>query len=215
MESNKPTEEFEPVSTLAPTDLAPTEIHRAPALSTHDRCVACGAPLASDQRYCVECGQRLGRARLPFMDDPIQHMAPAGSQPAARSRGSANTTLLAGIGTLLLAMGVGVLIGRSGQGSAGKGASSPIPVVTVPSTGAAASATGSEVLGASTSSSTTKQEGTKSGKSGKSSSSSATKSSPPAKAVTVGSAGKGPGYQKGHFTGNFFGGEEEGKEGKK
>jgi hypothetical protein len=31
---------------------------------------------------------------------------------------------------------------------------------------------------------------------------------PPPKVVTVGSAGKGPGYQKGHFTGNFFGGEE-------
>jgi hypothetical protein len=31
---------------------------------------------------------------------------------------------------------------------------------------------------------------------------------PPPKVVTVGSPGKGPGYQKGHFTGNFFGGEE-------
>jgi hypothetical protein len=27
----------------------------------------------------------------------------------------------------------------------------------------------------------------------------------PAKSVTVGTPGKGPGYQKGHFTGNFFG----------
>ena len=29
---------------------------------------------------------------------------------------------------------------------------------------------------------------------------------PPTKAVTYGSSGTGPGYQSGHFTGNFFGG---------
>ena len=58
---------------------------------------------------------------------------PAGRPPARGSRRSsgmsANSTLIAGIGTLLLAMGVGVLIGRSGNGSSAK--SSGVQVVDV------------------------------------------------------------------------------------
>src|ERR1700743_1398390 len=29
-----------------------------------DRCVNCGAPLSSDQRYCINCGERRGAARF-------------------------------------------------------------------------------------------------------------------------------------------------------
>jgi hypothetical protein len=59
--------------------------------------------------------------------------------PSAWQRGNV-LTLIAGIGVLLLAMGVGVLIGRSGSSSAG---STPAPqVITVGGgTGAASTAT--------------------------------------------------------------------------
>ena len=31
-------------------------------------CAECGAPLAEDQRYCLNCGQRRADARLPFLE---------------------------------------------------------------------------------------------------------------------------------------------------
>src|SRR5580693_6368518 len=37
----------------------------APA-SAHERCAGCGAALAEDQRYCLQCGARRGRPRLDF-----------------------------------------------------------------------------------------------------------------------------------------------------
>jgi hypothetical protein len=80
--------------------------------------------MAADQRYCLECGHRRGDPRLPFMDavvfmDAMRQPAVAASAPAPprerRPRMSANATLVAGVATLVLAIGVGVLIGRSGD----------------------------------------------------------------------------------------------------
>lgn len=80
--------------------------------------------MAADQRYCLECGHRRGDPRLPFMDavvfmDAMRQPAVAASAPApARSRPSRmspNASLIAGVATLVLAIGVGVLIGRSGD----------------------------------------------------------------------------------------------------
>jgi hypothetical protein len=99
--------------------------------------------MAADQRYCVECGQRRGDPRLPFMDavvlmdtlikGPGQGAPPP---PKKRRRMSANATLIAGIGTLLLALGVGVLIGRSGEKSGPAASTTPV-VVRVPGSGSA------------------------------------------------------------------------------
>ncbi len=33
-----------------------------------EQCPSCGAQMAADQRYCLECGLRRGDPRLPFMD---------------------------------------------------------------------------------------------------------------------------------------------------
>ena len=45
---------------------APTrELPTAPATASEDRCGNCGTPLAHDQRYCVECGERRGQSRFP------------------------------------------------------------------------------------------------------------------------------------------------------
>ena len=97
-------------------------------------CASCDAPLAGDQRYCLECGER----RLPMSSvlaggipsgagapgggtQAPTAPAPPGSQPpkAPPADGAAQRnnalTVIAGVGVLLLAMGVGVLIGRSGS----------------------------------------------------------------------------------------------------
>jgi hypothetical protein len=81
-----------------------------------DRCTNCQTPLAPDQRYCVNCGERRGRARfsqemLAAQAAPTTADAPA---PPRRHhpRVSSAATLVAGVATLLVAMGVGVLIGH-------------------------------------------------------------------------------------------------------
>jgi hypothetical protein len=135
-------------------------------------CPHCGATLALDQRYCLECGaprtylggMLLERLRTSAANGqpgqppqaggpnaalppnglaPPNGVAPFGA-PASTSpwqRGGA-LTLIAGIGVLLLAMGVGVLIGRSG-GSSGSSSAPPqvISVGGAPSTGAAGTPT--------------------------------------------------------------------------
>src|SRR6188472_1980390 len=78
--------------------------------------------MAADQRYCLECGQRRGDPRLPFMDavvlmDAVKRPRQAAPPPPKKKRTgvSPNAALIAGVGTLLLALGIGVLIGRSGN----------------------------------------------------------------------------------------------------
>ena len=105
----------------------------------NDNCASCGTPLAVDQRYCLRCGQRRGDPRLPFMDavvlmDAVQRTqhAPPPPPPAKKRRGgiSPNAALIAGIGVLLLALGLGVLIGRSGHSETASAPQTP-QVITV------------------------------------------------------------------------------------
>ncbi len=92
------------------------------AMTGSEQCPSCGAAVLSDQRYCLSCGQRRGDPRLPFMDAVVfmEAMkgppATASPQPAKKQRRiSPNAALIAGVGTLLLALGIGVLIGRTGD----------------------------------------------------------------------------------------------------
>lgn len=199
----------------APTEELPvvaSTVRAAPLGSTREQCAACGAPVAADQRYCVECGQRLGGARLPFMDDAARHSGRSNVQATtpAKARLSVNSTLIAGVGTLLLAMGIGILIGRSSPGSS---KASPVQYVTAPGAGIVGSAgtaagTGAETT-PSTGESSSSNGSSKSSKSSKTAAKASKAKLPPPKVVTVGSPGKGKGYEKGHFTGNFFGKGEE------
>jgi len=115
------------------------------------RCAKCGAALAPDQRYCLECGERtapmrsvlLGGPQAPDPVGPATPPSPPGASPPGSSlpdgagqRGSA-LTVIAGVGVLLLAMGVGVLIGRSGA-SRQTAPAQVISVAATPSTGTAA-----------------------------------------------------------------------------
>jgi hypothetical protein len=104
---------------------APSTQIRSSAAKSGDQCPSCGAVLAADQRYCLECGHRHGDPRLPFMDavvlmDAVKRPRQAPPPPPKKKRSgiSPNAALIAGVGTLLLALGIGVLIGRSGNHTA-------------------------------------------------------------------------------------------------
>jgi hypothetical protein len=115
---------------------------RNPLTGAGDNCPTCGASLAPDQRYCLSCGHRRGDPRLPFMDavvfmdaaqGPRKPPAAAAPPPASRDKRplmSANASLVAGVATLVLAIGVGVLIGRSGESGSNNVAAQP-QIITV------------------------------------------------------------------------------------
>jgi hypothetical protein len=161
-----------------------------------ERCPACGSPLATDQRYCIDCGERRGEPRLPLMGGPTPPPAPRAREP----RGASAAALIAGVATLLVALAVGVLIGRSGQRPVA--ANSPsYRVVTVPAAGgttaAAATATPSAVA------TTTVAKALKKAK--KAATPPPQKAATPPPTVKVGQKGHGRGYKNGKFTGDFFG----------
>jgi hypothetical protein len=100
--------------------------------------------LADDQRYCLECGER----RAPVSSSLLGGSPPAGLQAAAPAAGpapepppaapgggrSSTLTVIAGVGVLLLAMGVGVLIGRSAGSRQPAASPQVITVAGTPST---------------------------------------------------------------------------------
>ena len=113
-----------------------------------DACPVCGAKMALDQRYCLNCGNRRGDPRLPFMDAVVFMEAsrqPQGGAAAAaaapppappqKSGVSPGTTLIAGIATLILAVAVGILIGRSGDDSSAPAAAAKPTVIQVGGSG--------------------------------------------------------------------------------
>jgi hypothetical protein len=90
---------------------------------TPDLCASCGARLLADQRYCVACGERRGKPRFTLPSaGASQSRSPAARTGEARTpRMSASGGFIGVVATLILAMGVGVLIGQNAAGSnAGK-----------------------------------------------------------------------------------------------
>lgn len=184
------------------------------ASTAPEACVSCAAPLAADQRYCVQCGTRRAGRRMP---SPDPHLAPAlalghpVASVAAPPRFSPGATLVAAIGSLLLAMGIGVFVGSALHSSP----TTPQTVSIISSGSGAAAApsaaapTTSATPGTTTPTTTPGTTGaTKSGTSAAAANpqAGALKKTPPLPpAVHVGSKGSGPGYQGGKFTGNFFG----------
>jgi hypothetical protein len=113
-----------------------------------DRCPNCQTPMAADQRYCLNCGERRGRARFsPATFAP--QATPVTEEVAVsrrhRPRFSSGATLVAGVATLLIAMGVGVLIGHDSNTTApaktpiinvgGGGSAATTPASNTPTTG--------------------------------------------------------------------------------
>jgi hypothetical protein len=163
------------------------------AFGGNESCPNCGARMAADQRYCLNCGHRRGDPRLPFMDAVAfmeSQSAPGGTAgtppppPPSQSdsgggKWNANAALIAGVATLVLAIGVGFLIGRSGHdNSASNGGGGEVKVVQIggggPSGGGeeTGTATPEEETNTGGSETTGKSKGKESGKS---------KGKPPAK----------------------------------
>jgi hypothetical protein len=92
-----------------------------------DRCANCQTPLASDQRYCVNCGERRGKARFSFETLAAKTApAPPAQPPHRRPHLSSSFNFILGVGVLLLALGVGVLIGHNSNTKATPAASSQV-----------------------------------------------------------------------------------------
>jgi hypothetical protein len=189
-----------------------------------DRCSNCQAPLASDQRYCINCGERRGTARVAFAtpaSEPATARATQATQPAPhyapppQPRMPSGIAFILGVATLLLAMGVGVLIGQSisknktvpvaasagpqvikiqGGGGGGAGASASA------GHGRAARHHASNVPAVHLSKKVTQAVN----KAATNVLGSGAKNLAPA-TVRPGQACQGAGCQGGHFTGNFFG----------
>ncbi len=125
----------------------------APATGVGESCAVCAAPLADDQRYCLECGERRNPISSVLLGGPPKHgeqqssasVSPPSAPPAIPGQGGSSAdggrgsavTVIAGVGVLLLAMGIGVLIGRSGDS---KPAAAPAQVISVAKPGAATGA---------------------------------------------------------------------------
>lgn len=188
-----------------------------------DCCPTCQAPLAADQRYCIECGTRRGKPRFSVVAMvPGAAAAPPPDRPRHPSRlfsgGTSGGTLVAGVATLLIAMGVGVLIGHDSS-SAPVRASSP-EVITVNGSGAASNGTAA-TSGATSSTSGTTNASKTNGKAPKVHiTAKSTKAAATAASKALGSSGNlssnptqkqgsacsgGAGCQSHKFTGNFFG----------
>jgi hypothetical protein len=172
-----------------------------------ESCAQCSAPLADDQRYCLQCGEPRPHVSGPLSTKSVTEKPPqtppmlsdsspalpgiAGTPPSGRNNSLA---LIAGVGVLLLAMGVGVLIGRAGSGSA------KAPPAQVISLGAAGGAAGAAVTPTTTTpavpipSSTAKKAAKAKEPAG--AGSSITKPAPPSAAQNLRSGGTGQSYEQ-------------------
>jgi hypothetical protein len=201
-------------------DDAPTTELVTGSVASH--CGNCHAPLASDQRYCLNCGERRGKARFPVASTApaATETVVAGPTSPRRPVRNAGATLVAGVATLLIALGVGVLIGHNANPA--PRASAPVQVVTVPGAGGS-SGTGAAATNHTTHAKTAKV--TKSGKPAKTKTvvvhltPKVTQAATSAASKVFGSSGRlsnnvtqtvggscsgGAGCQNGKFTGNAF-----------
>ncbi|MET0306832.1 MAG: hypothetical protein ABW196_11500 [Solirubrobacterales bacterium] len=95
------------------------------------RCRSCGVPLAEDQRYCLNCGERQGEPRIDFgqYEVPASQPQEAAPPPPTEEKPSRDYTPLAAVGGIAV-LGVMLLIGvLIGKGDSGAPAPAPAPVV--------------------------------------------------------------------------------------
>jgi hypothetical protein len=111
----------------------PTETIPIPVLGEQgEPCEGCGSPLAADQRYCLNCGQRRAGPRVEYRRhlgaadggtvppaEPPQATAKAATpEPQKRERDYAPLAAVGGIAVLGLMLLVGVLIGKGNNTTA-------------------------------------------------------------------------------------------------
>lgn len=139
----------------------PPPMPEMPALGPEGEvCSACQAPLAIDQRYCLECGRRRGSSRVEFAELlPLPAGAASGQPgrtvtettsveqggvPAAMGAQSPWTpfAMVASIAVLALMLLVGVMIGRDDDPTQVTAATPVAPVATTPTETAAGTSAG-------------------------------------------------------------------------
>lgn len=95
-------------------------------------CEGCGAPLAADQRYCLNCGRRRGGPRVAYLEALFAAPQAAAAAPAGSPSGRRDYGPLAAVGGIMvlgLMLLVGVLIGRGDNEPTT--AAAPAPIVQV------------------------------------------------------------------------------------
>jgi hypothetical protein len=169
-------------------------------------CAQCSAPLADDQRYCLQCGEPRPHVSGPLSAKPVTEKPPPRQAPpvflespptpssAASTVRNNSLALIAGVGVLLLAMGVGVLIGRAGVGSAKAPPAQVISLGAAPGSATSTATTPTTTPEAPTPSSTTKK-GAKT-KEPVGTGSSITKPAPPSAVQNLRSGGSGQSYEQ-------------------
>jgi hypothetical protein len=94
-----------------------------------ESCRKCRAPLAEDQRYCLNCGARVGDPRIDFSryeaPGARPEKPPAAPEPAKPERDYTPLAAVGGIAVLGAMLLIGVLIGKGG----GETAATPPPVI--------------------------------------------------------------------------------------
>lgn len=124
----------------------PTVVHGAAG----DQCAHCGSPLADDQRYCLNCGTRRGPRRVPVEATDAPPLPAGGGAgagpviPVAPVGGAFTVQRLGGAwgvaALLLVALGVGVIIGNLGGDDAPVAAKPPVVTIAGGATGPATAA---------------------------------------------------------------------------
>lgn len=125
--------------TTSPTQPAPQQ-PAAVGPRHGEPCESCDAPLAADQRYCLNCGHRRGSPRVDYRhymataggdtappgEPPAQTVGATPAEPERKERDYAPLAAVGGIAVLGLMLLVGVLIGKGNDNS---GSSAPSKLV--------------------------------------------------------------------------------------
>ncbi len=123
-------------------------------------CAGCRAPLANDQRYCLNCGRRRAGERVPYAEllagreagEVLSSDAPSATVPPRRLAGSnivGGLAALAGVFVFAMGMAIGLLV--RGEDEPQQVAAAPViqqkpPVVNVTTGGGGGPVTGTEFV---------------------------------------------------------------------
>jgi len=106
-------------------------------MSQTTTCRACGASLAPDQRYCLSCGTRVSSPRLDFLAEhgqaegvaeqpPTLAATPATTAAGGHSRLDRIGGPMGAAAVVLVALGIGFLIGQNGNNDAPVAQKAPV-----------------------------------------------------------------------------------------
>jgi hypothetical protein len=120
-----------------------SEIETVSRPQAFEPCEECGAPMDPQQRYCVNCAARRGNGANPasrYFATMSKRARRLPARPAAKQSPSSRAAAVAFFALLPLAVGLGVVVGRSGSGS-GDGSEALLQALRERPTAAAAAAT--------------------------------------------------------------------------